>query len=597
MTNLLADDARQGRRRRRIARRQHRARSRAERVNAAEATRSSAAAPLCSRALAVAADAATPRLVQAVKSGDRATALDARARCAPRSPQPKPTARRRCIGPCEQNDLELVDRLLRTGADASGRQPLRRDAAEARRDQRRRRSARAAARRAAAMRIPSATTARRSLMTVARGGHVDAARLLLKRGAEIDARETLARPDRADVGRGAGPSRNAARAASRTAPTSTRARTTRIGSARSRPSRATSGCRRAVSRRCCSPRAKSCLACVPVLIEARRRRQRDDTGRHQPDRHRVDQRPLRRRGRADRGRNGSESRRLHGPHGAVRCDRLQHDGEVEPAGAEGHREPLAGLDVARLLLEHGADVNAQLKRLPPYRAKLDRGNDGMLGGGTTPFLRAAKAGDVPAMKLLLEHGADPTLAPTRSGISPLMAAAGLGTTEPDTTGGYKTQGQAIEAIQLLLDLGAGHERAGQRRANGRARRSHARLRRRHPLPRGEGCQARYGGPATASRRSTWRSARPAASVSAAEKASCAKPRQPCYASCWPRSRPGRQRPRLVETAAARLQKPVSAPIVRPRLRLIAAITTEKTRSDDHQRRRVACYKSPACGPA
>ena len=98
-------------------------------------------------------------------------------------------------------------------------------------------------------------------------------------------------------------------------------------------------------------------------------------------------------------------------------------------------------------------MNPLLKRLPPYRAKLDRGNDGMLGGGTTPFLRAAKAGDLPAMKLLLEHGADVSLAPTRSGISPLMAAAGLGTTEPDTTGRLKTEGQAIEAIQLLLDLG------------------------------------------------------------------------------------------------------------------------------------------------
>jgi ankyrin repeat protein len=115
---------------------------------------------------------------------------------------------------------------------------------------------------------------------------------------------------------------------------------------------------------------------------------------------------------------------------------------------------LSALDVARLLLEHGANPNAQLKKLPPYRAKLDRGNDMMLGGGTTPFLRAAKAGDVPAMRLLLEHGADPKLSPTRSGITPLMAAAGVGTAEQDTTGRYKTQAQAIDAIQLLLDHGA-----------------------------------------------------------------------------------------------------------------------------------------------
>ena len=69
------------------------------------------------------------------------------------------------------------------------------------------------------------------------------------------------------------------------------------------------------------------------------------------------------------------------------------------------------------------------------------------------LLRAAKAGDLPAMKLLLEHGADPTLAPSRSGINPLMAAAGLGTAEQDTTGRAKTQAQAIEAIQLLIDRG------------------------------------------------------------------------------------------------------------------------------------------------
>jgi ankyrin repeat protein len=114
---------------------------------------------------------------------------------------------------------------------------------------------------------------------------------------------------------------------------------------------------------------------------------------------------------------------------------------------------LTGLDVARIALDKGADVNAALKRLPPYRAKLDRGNDTMLGGGTTAFLRAAKAADLPAMRLLLERGADPRLGPTRSGIDPLMAAAGLGTTEPDTTGRSKTQAQAIEAIQFLIDQG------------------------------------------------------------------------------------------------------------------------------------------------
>ncbi len=110
------------------------------------------------------------------------------------------------------------------------------------------------------------------------------------------------------------------------------------------------------------------------------------------------------------------------------------------------------LDVMRMLLERGADPNVRLERQAPYRAKLDRGNDTVLGTGTTPLMRAAKAGDIPAMHLLLEYGADPTLA-TNRGVDALMLAAGVGTAEQDTTGRYKTEAQAIEAIDILLALG------------------------------------------------------------------------------------------------------------------------------------------------
>jgi ankyrin repeat protein len=111
------------------------------------------------------------------------------------------------------------------------------------------------------------------------------------------------------------------------------------------------------------------------------------------------------------------------------------------------------LDVARLLLERGADPNVTLNRGAPYRAKIDRGNDGMLAGGATPLLRAAKAGDLAAVKLLVAHDADPALAPPRSGIDPLMAAAGLGSAEQDTAGRYKTEEQAIATIEYLIGLG------------------------------------------------------------------------------------------------------------------------------------------------
>ncbi len=112
-----------------------------------------------------------------------------------------------------------------------------------------------------------------------------------------------------------------------------------------------------------------------------------------------------------------------------------------------------GVALIAKLVEKGANVNAQLTKQQPYRAKLDRGQDSMLTTGTTALLRAAKAGDIPAMKVLLAAKADVKLA-TRAGITPLMAAAGMGTKEEDATGRFKTEEESIEAIQLCLSAGA-----------------------------------------------------------------------------------------------------------------------------------------------
>ncbi|MEO8099294.1 MAG: ankyrin repeat domain-containing protein [Acidobacteriota bacterium] len=116
-------------------------------------------------------------------------------------------------------------------------------------------------------------------------------------------------------------------------------------------------------------------------------------------------------------------------------------------------EEVSALALAAKLIDKGANVNVQLTKQQPYRAKLDRGADSMLTTGTTPLLRAAKAGDIPAMKLLLAAKADVNLA-TRAGITPLMAAAGMGTKEEDTTGRFKTEEEAIESIELCLKAGA-----------------------------------------------------------------------------------------------------------------------------------------------
>lgn len=112
------------------------------------------------------------------------------------------------------------------------------------------------------------------------------------------------------------------------------------------------------------------------------------------------------------------------------------------------------IEIARMLLERGADPDIQLKLLPPFRALgPDRGLDRMLTFGATALIRAAKAGDVPLVKLLLEHGADPNLA-TNAGYTPIHAAAGLGSNDIDTRGIDKTQAEAIETLKLLLARGA-----------------------------------------------------------------------------------------------------------------------------------------------
>ena len=114
------------------------------------------------------------------------------------------------------------------------------------------------------------------------------------------------------------------------------------------------------------------------------------------------------------------------------------------------------LQVIEMLLAAGANPNAQLKLSPPFRnVGNDRGLDGMLTTGTTPLLRAAKALDAPAIKALLAHGADITLANSR-GITPIMAAAGLGSVDADTRGFYlseDTQQRAIDSLTLLIKAG------------------------------------------------------------------------------------------------------------------------------------------------
>jgi uncharacterized protein len=114
-------------------------------------------------------------------------------------------------------------------------------------------------------------------------------------------------------------------------------------------------------------------------------------------------------------------------------------------------------ELLQLMLEKGGNPNLQMKLQPMYRhIKDDRGTDGILGIGATPLIRAAKSADTAAIALLVKHGAHVNL-PNRAGITPVMAAAGLGSTATDTRGDYATplaSKNAQKALEILVANGA-----------------------------------------------------------------------------------------------------------------------------------------------
>ena len=109
---------------------------------------------------------------------------------------------------------------------------------------------------------------------------------------------------------------------------------------------------------------------------------------------------------------------------------------------------VTSLEFVRTLVELGADVDGQLlgrTSRPPHTASRIEME------GATPFLMAADRADTALMGVLLDLGADPSLVNMKN-TTPLMAAAGLGTTAPFEEAG--TELESLEAVQFLLDLGA-----------------------------------------------------------------------------------------------------------------------------------------------
>jgi len=113
------------------------------------------------------------------------------------------------------------------------------------------------------------------------------------------------------------------------------------------------------------------------------------------------------------------------------------------------QEHTSYLDLAAAFLAHGADPNAAINKKLWFRSFA---NDETWFDveGATPFLRAAMAGDLAAMKLLADHGANPNLA-TKSADTPLMAAAGVGWAAYWTSNAPYSR---LDAVKFCLDHGA-----------------------------------------------------------------------------------------------------------------------------------------------
>jgi ankyrin repeat protein len=106
---------------------------------------------------------------------------------------------------------------------------------------------------------------------------------------------------------------------------------------------------------------------------------------------------------------------------------------------------MTGLELARQLVAHGANLNARMTK------KVNLNNTRLNEIGATPFLLAALTADTELMKALASWGADPSLTNVDNS-TPLMMAAGLATRSPGEDAGTETE--VLEAVQLLLSLGA-----------------------------------------------------------------------------------------------------------------------------------------------
>jgi ankyrin repeat protein len=125
-----------------------------------------------------------------------------------------------------------------------------------------------------------------------------------------------------------------------------------------------------------------------------------------------------------------------------------HDMDWSPRPAHKEVDKTTSMDVIHALLDHKANVNAQLTAPAPIEKHAQDMGDKSMGAGTTPFTRAARSADAELMHLLLDKGADPKLV-GKDNQTALMVAAGVNYN--DHIKG--TEAEALEAVKICVSLG------------------------------------------------------------------------------------------------------------------------------------------------
>jgi ankyrin repeat protein len=128
---------------------------------------------------------------------------------------------------------------------------------------------------------------------------------------------------------------------------------------------------------------------------------------------------------------------------AITAVRKPGVGDNDPA-PEGSGS-MSSIEFVKKLVARGANINARMTR----RANLS--NTRLNEIGATPFMLSALTADAELLRTLAALGADPSI-PNADNSTPLMAAAGLATRSPGEDAG--TEGEVLEALQVLIDLGA-----------------------------------------------------------------------------------------------------------------------------------------------